>query len=60
MGLRMSRHWHREPLWFDGLARDIQIAVVAEYNLAHTPPEQLQKRKSAHAAAKLAAMRRAR
>ena len=57
MGLRLSRHWHKEPSWFDGLDRETQIAVIADWNLLHADPKKLKQRKAAMTSATLQKLR---
>ena len=58
MGIRMSRHWNRDPHWFDGLPRENQIALLADWNLSQADPKAIERRKSLMTAAKLAELRR--
>ena len=42
----ISRYWNREPDWFDNLDRDLQLRLLADYQLSNEAPEDRKKRES--------------
>jgi len=45
MGLIISRHWYRDPGWFNTQPRDVQILLIADYKLANRDPKTEKKNK---------------
>ncbi len=45
LALRVSRHWHKEPRWFEQQPKDVQIDIIAEYILHNETPETREERR---------------
>jgi hypothetical protein len=50
--LRISKHWNQHPKWFTTLPHDLQIELIAEYNLHHETKKEYDKRKMKYGAKK--------
>ena len=57
----ISRHWNRGPEWFDNQDRDLQLRLLADFQLSNESGEQRSKRESRYKGEKFrAAVMRAR
>lgn len=39
LGFAISRFWGRDPMWFEGLNRDLKTKLIAEYRIQCDDPK---------------------
>jgi len=39
MGIILSRHWGRDPWWFESLDRGTKIALIADWQIENEDPK---------------------
>jgi len=55
--LRISKHWNRDPNWFESLSPALQSSLIAEYILTHETPKQKEQREKEYQRQKVDKMR---
>ncbi len=45
LSFRISQHWNQDPFWFEGLQRDQQEMLIAEFLLSRESKKDAEKRK---------------
>ena len=49
IALKIAKAWHKDPMWFYSLDKDVQISLIAEMQLSNETKEDRDKRRENHA-----------